>query len=173
MRALAASALLAVTASAALLAHAGPPYPILTDRIAGPYSVSIWTDPDATDDRSLGGQFWVVLETAAGGDVPPDTRATVTVTALDRNGDTQTAATEPVRGDSGNQFAAVLMDHEGPYRVRVAVTGTLGTATVESQADATYDLRPQPYMLVWYLAPFILVGLLWGRLLLKRRRARA
>ena len=62
------------------------------------------------------------------------------------------------------------MDHEGPYRVAVTVSGPLGEAAVEAQADATYDLRPPPYMLAWYLSPFILVGLLWGRLLIRRRK---
>jgi hypothetical protein len=35
--------------------------------------------------------------------------------------------------------------------------------------DATYDQRPPAYLLVVYVMPFVLVGLLWGRLLLRRR----
>ena len=27
--------------------------------------------------------------------------------------------------------------------------------------DATYDLRPPPDMLAWYLVPFLLAGFLW------------
>ena len=161
---------LALCASAALQAHSGPPYPIVSDQVAGRYSISIWTDPDATDDGTKGGQFWIVLEQADGGDVVAGTQTRVTVTALDRPDPGQTATGEPVRGDTGNQFAAVLMDHEGPYRVGVTVSGPLGDATIESQADATYDLRPPPYMLAWYLLPFIVAGLLWGRLLMMRRR---
>jgi hypothetical protein len=76
-----------------------------------------------------------------------------------------------VRGDLSNQFAAVLMDHEGPYEVRVAIDGPLGPATVDSEVDATYDLRPPPYMLAWYLVPFLLAGFLWTRLLVYRRKA--
>src|SRR4029453_4395549 len=33
-------------ASPVVFAHDGPPFPILSDRVAGPYLVSIWTDPD-------------------------------------------------------------------------------------------------------------------------------
>lgn len=161
---------LIMIATATLGAHAGPPYPILSDRAAGRYSISIWTDPDSTDDGSKGGQFWVVLEQRDGGDVPPSTRVSLTVTALDRAGAAQTATGAPVRGDAGNQFADVAMDHEGPYRVAVSVTGPLGNASAEARAEATYDLRPPPYMLAWYLLPFILAGLLWGRLLMLRRR---
>jgi hypothetical protein len=161
-----------VLASCMISAHSGPPYPIVSDRTAGPYVVSIWTDPDATDDRTAGGQFWVVLERAAGGQLPPSTRASVAVRALDPSASTQQAAAVPVRGDTANQFAALVMDHEGPYGVVVTVTGPLGTAVVNARAEATYDLRPAPYMLAWYLLPFVLAGLLWGRLLIRRRRGR-
>jgi hypothetical protein len=158
-------------AVAGLTAHAGPPYPIVTDRQAGPYSISIWTDPDATDDQTPGGQFWVVIEPLPpGSTLPAATRATVAVRPLDRQGPTMRAAAEPVRGNAGNQFAALVMDHEGPYAVAVTVTGPLGTAAVDAMADATYDQRPPPYMLAWYLLPFVLAGLLWGRLLVRRRR---
>jgi hypothetical protein len=161
----------AICASSDLIdAHAGPPYPIVSDRATGPYVISIWTDPDATDDGTAGGQFWVVIEHVGGkGAIPPQTTARVTARPLDREGTEVTAATAPVRGDVTNQFAALIMDHEGPFAVRVVVSGPLGTATVDAQADATYDLRPARYMLVLYLMPFLLVGALWTRLLLRRR----
>lgn len=162
-------AAVALTTSA-VAAHSGPPYPIVTDQVTGRYTVSLWTDPDATDDRSPGGQFWVVLETASGEPVPAATRAAVSARPLDRAGPTEHAVAEPVRGDPGNQFAALVMDHEGPFAVAVTVTGPLGEAAFDARAEATYDLRPPPYMLAWYLLPFVLVGLLWGRLLLRRRR---
>jgi hypothetical protein len=167
------AAALAVCVADRVQAHSGPPFPILSDRIAGPYRVSIWTDPDATEDGTLGGQFWITLESAVTGDaVPAKTRARVFITALDQPTPEQSAATQPVGGDAGNQFAALLMDHEGPFAVRVEIEGPLGVGTVTSRADATYDLRPAPYMLVWYLAPFLLVAVLWTRLLLKRRTVR-
>ena len=46
-------------------AHDGPPFPIVSDHVAGPYRISVWTDPDATDDGSPGGQFWVIVEAAS------------------------------------------------------------------------------------------------------------
>jgi hypothetical protein len=169
-RRVALAAVALVVFAARLQAHSGPPFPILSDRVAGPYRVGIWTDPDATDDGTLGGQFWITLEQAAtGGAVPGATRARVFLQALDRQAPEQSAATEPVAGDVGNQFAALLMDHEGPFAVRVEIDGPLGATQVTSRADATYDLRPAPYMLVWYLAPFLLAAVLWTRLLLKRR----
>ena len=173
-----------LTTSALLLAHSGPPFPIVTDATRGPYTISIWTDPDATDDGTPAGQFWVVIALSPkAASVPPETRATVSVRAItgppsaDRPGSPKrgaphSAVAAPVRGETSNQFAAIVMDHEGPYEVRVDIDGPLGRATIDSRVDATYDLRPAPYMLVWYLLPFLLAGFLWTRLLLRRRRAR-
>ena len=155
-------------------AHSGPPFPIVTDAVRGPYTISIWTDPDATDNGAPGGQFWIVINpSGTAQSLPADTRAVVTVEPTSKTAQTHTttmsARTEPVRGDITNQFGAVLMDHEGPYAVHVEVTGALGQAVVDSMVDATYDLRPPPYMLIWYLVPFLLAGFLWTRLLLRRR----
>jgi len=159
--------------SVVLRAHSGPPYPIVSDRAAGPYVVSIWTDPDATDDRSAAGKFWVTIDPAnRGTDLPEQTRARVTIRALDRTGDEQSGAAEPVNRQANRQFVALLMDHEGPFSVSVHIDGPLGAADVSSQADATYDARPSPFMLVLALVPFLLAGGLWLKVLLRRRALR-
>jgi hypothetical protein len=168
------AALALVAASTTLCAHSGPPFPIVTDAKHGPYMISIWTDPDATDNGTSGGQFWIVIAPSdKGATLPADTRATVTVRPSAPPSPSQTsvqsARTEPVRDDVTNQFGAVLMDHEGPYAVHVDVTGAMGSATMDAMVDATYDLRPPPYMLIWYLLPFLGAGALWTRLLLRRR----
>ncbi len=168
-------AALTLVVPATLSAHSGPPFPIVTDATRGPYTISIWTDPDATDDGTPGGQFWIVIASSTkGATLPADTRATVSVRPSAPPSPTHATVnstrTEPVRGDVTNQFGAVLMDHEGPFAVHVDVTGSLGQANVDAMVDATYDLRPPPYMLAWYLAPFLLVGFLWTRLLLRRRK---
>jgi len=166
------AAVLAMAAAARLAAHDGPPFPILSDHAAGPYTISIWTDPDATSDGSPGGQFWVLLKGRSGA-LPRETRAQVTVTPRTGGGRARTARTEPVRGDVTNQFAALVLDREGPFAVTVGIEGPLGAAGVDASVDATYDLRPPPYMLGVYVLPFVAVGVLWARLLLVRRRAAA
>jgi hypothetical protein len=159
-----------VIASLVVAAHDGPPFPIVSDQVAGPYLVSIWTDPDTTDDGSAGGQFWVRLHIAgSAARVPEHTRATVAIRPLDRTGPERTASGAPVRGDVTNQFAAVVMDHEGRFAVHVTIGGPLGAAAVDSTVDASYNLRPAPSLIVVYIAPFVLAGLLWGRLLARRR----
>jgi hypothetical protein len=153
----------------AVFAHSGPPFPALSDRSAGPYRLSLWTDPDTTDDGSAGGQFWVVIHLADGSPPPPDTRAIVAIRPRDRPGPERSAATSPVDGDTSRQFAALLMDHEGPFAVRTTISGTRGSAAVDATVDATYDLRPPPWLLGVYVLPFVAVGFLWLKLLLRRR----
>jgi hypothetical protein len=170
----AAMVLLLGTQPHTVAAHDGPPFPIVTDRQAGPYQVSIWTDPDATSDGSAGGQFWVVLGRAGeAADLLTGTRATVSVQPLDREGVKQVATAQPVQGNLRNQFATLVMDHEGRFDVQVVVDGPLGRVEVTSQVSATYDLRPPAYLIAVYLIPFLLMGLLWTRLLLRRRQGTA
>jgi hypothetical protein len=152
-------------------AHSGPPFPILSNRIIGAYDISIWTDPDTTDDGKPGGQFWIVLEGAdRATTIPAGTEASVSIRPLDRQGPTLTGRAGPVKGALTNQFVALLMDHEGPFGVHVTINGPLGRAEVESEVNATYDLRPARGLIALYLFPFLAIGVLWVKVLLRRRR---
>jgi hypothetical protein len=170
-RALVAAMIVAGTSHGAS-AHAGPPYPIVSELVTGPYRLSVWTDPDATDDGSAGGQFWVVIAPVRETALPADTRAGVTVTPLDKPGPPEEGLTAPVSGDPGRQFVALVMNHEGRFAVAVSIEGGLGQGQADAQVEATYDLRPAPVLLIVYLVPFVLVGGLWLKLLLNRRRGR-
>jgi hypothetical protein len=149
--------------------HSGPPFPLVSDRVAGAYQLSLWTDPDATADGSAAGQFWVMIRLADGSAAPPGTQATVTIRALDRNGPEQSARAAPVNGEISRQFVALLMDHEGPFAVRTAIDGARGAAVVDTTVDATYDLRPARWLIAVYLMPFGAVGFLWLKVLFRRR----
>lgn len=152
-------------------AHGGPPFPILSNQIVGAYDISIWTDPDTTDDGKPAGQFWVVLDPAdKSRTIPPGTQASVAIRPSDREGLVQAGKADMVDGLVTRQFVALLMDHEGPFGVQVTVEGPLGRAEVESRVDATYDLRPAPALIALFLFPFVAVGALWAKMLLRRRR---
>jgi len=151
-------------------AHTGPPFPVVPSRVVGPYNVAVWSDPDSTDDGSAAGRFWVTLRPTNGASLPADTRVSVALNALDRADPPKVASAEPVAGEPSHRFAALVMDHEGRFHVRVAIAGPLGAAEVEADVDATYDLRPPPATIALYLLPFVLVGFLWIKLLLARRR---
>jgi hypothetical protein len=144
----------------------------VSNQRAGEYVVSIWVDPDATDDGSAGGQFWVTLQMEDGTPVPTDTRVSVTIAPLDRQGPSLTADAVPVHRQASHRFAGLPMDHEGRFSVRAAIAGAKGTATIDSAVDATYDLRPPPLLLAVYLMPFLFIGFLWFKVLRERRRRR-
>jgi hypothetical protein len=165
---------LGVLVAEAVSAHDGPPYPIVSNQLLGRYRISVWTDPDTTDDGTAGGQFWVMIDPARAGDsVATDVQAVVTVRPLDRPGASSTARAAPVSADRSRQFAALNMNHEGRFAVHVDVESDAGRVSVDSEVQATYDLRPSRLMLVVYLLPFVLVGFLWTTLLVRRRRAHA
>ena len=155
-------------------AHDGPPYPIVSNQVLGPYRVSVWTDPDTTDDGMPGGQFWVMIDAANRGEsLPSVVRAQVTVRPLDRAGDAVSAQSIPVNDDPSRQFVALTMDHEGRFAVHVEVESVAGRERVDAEVFATYDLRPSRLVLAVYLVPFLLVGFLWTTLMIRRRRAHA
>lgn len=163
----------AVLLPAFAAAHDGPPYPIASDRVLGPYTVSIWTDPDATDDGTAEGKFWVLVQSSAAGvPLPPKTRVQLAAHPLDRPGESQAGEAMPVDGNPSNQYVAVLMDHEGRFAVRVIVDGPLGRVETTSEVDATYDLRPAPALVFVYALPFVALGGLWVKVLIGRRRRR-
>ncbi len=62
------------------------------------------------------------------------------------------------------------MDHEGHFAVRVDVEGAAGRVSVDSEVQATYNLRPSRLVFVLYVLPFVLTGFLWTTLLVRRRR---
>jgi hypothetical protein len=177
---LAENARLGLRASAPFLAlaamasgHAGPPFPIVSERDVGPYRVSIWTDPDATDDGTPGGQFWILLHPVHGTAARADSRVTVVARPLERPGGEERAVAEPQGGEPSRYFARVVLDHEGPWRVEVLLEGPGGASSTSAEVSATYDLRPSLLELPILVLPFLLVGFLWLKALRVRRRRSA
>jgi len=143
-------------------AHSGPPFPIVADQLVNGYKVSVWTDQDVTDNDTRAGRFWVTVSPAAASVV-------VAVKPLDRPGETRAAAAQMVNGDAHRYYTALRLDHEGRFGVRVEIDGQPGLARVDAYTDATYDLRPRPILTLLFVAPFLLVGFVWGKLIIKRK----
>jgi hypothetical protein len=158
-----------VASTAPVRAHGGPPYPIVSNRIVGSYKISLWTDPDATDDGSAAGRFWVMIAPASTGAVPSGTSVNVSIQPADRPGQERAGSAEPVAHEESRRFIALVMDHEGPYNVHVIVDGPVGHAAIDAPVDATYDLRPRRALIAVFLMPFLLAGFLWVKLFLRRR----
>jgi hypothetical protein len=169
----AATAIALLAATAPMAAHSGPPYPAISSQTAGRYNVAVWTDPDTTDDRTAQGKFWVTLRPAAPGPpIDPATRVEVSIRPTDRAGAVESLRANLTKNDPATFFAALLMDHEGPFAVHVAIDGPAGRGEVDCEVQATYDLRPSPFLLILYVMPFVLVAFLWGKLLITRRARR-
>jgi hypothetical protein len=163
-----------VLAATSVSAHSGPPYPVLRDHVAGPYRLSVWTDPDSTDDGSAGGRFWIVVRRATdGAPAPPETTVSVALASEQRPYEQVKGTAATVSGDPSQRYAALVMDREGRYRVRVRIDGPLGPATAGTSVDATYDWRPAPWLVAVYVMPFLLLGGLWIKLLWRRRASRS
>lgn len=159
---LAAGLLLAVPALA--LAHEGPPYPILVDKTLGPCVVSVWADPDVGT-----GTFFFILEPTPGGRVPDDVRVEVGVRPV--SGRLPEAVHAAEREDQGGRVqykALVPFDAQELWRVRVHLQSAQG----EGEATTDVEVTPPGYGrwdLLIYLLPFVAVGALWLRAIVKGR----
>jgi hypothetical protein len=143
------------------LAHEGPPFPVAVDQHAGPYTISVWTDPDVGT-----GTFFIVFD-------PPVRDASghmrVFVQVRPTTGRLPSARYEARLQPDATFRAEVPFDREERWTVRVDVNGARGEGTLSFGVDVT----PPGYGrwdLVIYLAPFVLLGGLWIAVSMKRRR---
>lgn len=151
--------------------HEGPPFPILNDATAGPYRVSIWTDPDVSEDPQASlGRFWVLVHGAADGKAAGDARVTVSVEAAAPPEARASAVATRDASEASRYLSVLRLAREGRFTVTATVVGPTGTATVMAPVDATYDTRPARGMMLVFLMPFVLVGGLWVLALRRRRR---
>jgi hypothetical protein len=159
--------------NARLHAHNGPPFPVVTNRTVGNYLVSLWADPDASDDRDPDGRFWVLINAAAKDAVlPPDTSVKISVWPVDHPELIRTETATADAHDGSRRTAAFVLDHEGRFGVKATIAGAAGSAELEAVVEAQYDQRPRPFLIAVFALPFVLIGFVWLKLLLRRRQAR-
>jgi hypothetical protein len=154
-------------------AHNGPPFPVITDRAIGKYIVSLWADPDASDEGDADARFWVLIKPAAAGSpLPSDTTVQISIWPIERR---EAALTQTAHTDANaptRRTAAFVIDHEGKYGVKATIAGALGPAEIEAVVSAEYDQRPRPFLIAVFALPFILIGFVWVKLLWRRRSNR-
>jgi hypothetical protein len=159
MRRSALLALLAFLLYRPVAAHQGPPFPILVDQKAGPYVASVWTDPDIGT-----GTFYVLLE----GESPAAVRIAVQPVTGRLPEAAYDAEPQPTR-EGRRYFAEIPFDAGGLWRVRVTLKGREGSGELISQVEPTPDGTLGPLELGLYLIPFLAVGFLWFKAVLRRR----
>ena len=145
-------------------AHEGPPYPIIVDKTVGPCVLSVWSDPDVGT-----GTFIFILEPIPGGKLPDDVRVEVGVRPVSgRLPEAVYAATREDQSGRVQYKALVPFDAQELWRVRVSLRSSQGGG------EATTDVEVTPpgygrWDLLIYLLPFVAVGALWLRAIIKGR----
>jgi hypothetical protein len=159
MRALAIVQLVLALAGRAL-AHEGPPYPIFVDRTAGPYTVSLWADPDVGV-----GTFYVMFD-------PPaqvadgDPRVVMTTWPASGRLEPVEYAESERKGETHTLLGT--FDAEETWRFRFAISGSRGSGEVELDIPVT----PPGYGrwdLLLYGAPFLVVAAIWAVVAIRKR----
>jgi hypothetical protein len=147
-------------------AHQGPPFPVIVDRTAGPYVISVWTDPDVGI-----GKFFVFVEAAGGSRLSGARQVQVCVQPIDgRLPEACYPAVLQEQRSREQYYAEVEFDRQEMWKVRVLVTGSEGTGEVSAEVEATPPGLGK-WDLLFYGFPFILFGSLWAYAALRRHRA--
>jgi len=142
------------------LAHEGPPYPVFVDRAVGPYTVSLWADPDVGT-----GTFYVMFDPPAFRSDSDPSIAMFTWPPMQR---LEPKRYEPTvrRGDTYEIYAE--FDSEETWSFRFEIRGSAG----EGVTEVDIPITPPGYGkwdLLLYGAPFLAIGVLWALVAVRKR----
>jgi len=159
------SILIALTAALPARAHEGPPFPIIVDQIAGPYVVSVWSDPDIGT-----GTFFVVLE-PGDGTLAVVRNVRIGVRPISGRLDEVIYEAEPQSVRYGARYyTEVEFDQGEMWSVRIIIEGEDGGGELLAEVEATPDGTIGPIGLILYLLPFLAVGYLWIKAALRKKQ---
>jgi hypothetical protein len=166
-RAVAVAAVLAAGCSIEVRAHEGPPYPIVVDSRTGPCVVSVWGDPDVGT-----GTFFIILEPREGGELPEEISVSLGIQPVSnwQPEELHPASKEAVKGRVQYK-AEVPFPTEELWRIRLV----LATSQGDGEITADVEVTPPGYGrwdLLLYVFPFVAIGLLWLRAMLRGRISR-
>ncbi|MBK7641520.1 MAG: hypothetical protein IPJ19_00480 [Planctomycetes bacterium] len=144
-----------------LCAHEGPPFPVLVNEKVGPYTTTLYADPD------IGvGTFFVNFDPPAW---KSDSDPRVWIEAWPTSGRLPPARFDAPRQRDESYIARVDFDRGEMWQVKLHVDGSLGNAERQIEVEAT----PPGYGswdLLIYAGPFLVLGGLWAFVALRRRR---
>jgi len=146
-------------------AHEGPPFPLTVDQKVDRYTVSIWTDPDV--GTAL---FFVIINTP---DLPPDLQVQIGVQPVSGRLAEVTYPAERENVQGRIQYKAqVQFDAQEFWRVRVQLhSAQSGNAETVATVEATAPGYGRWDLLI-YLSPFLMVGLLWTIVMIRKVKQR-
>ena len=145
-------------------AHEGPPFALVVDQKAGPYVVSVWTDPDVGT-----GTFFVIVNTPQGASVPADLKVQVIVQPV--SGRLTEVAYPAERENLRDQLqykALVQFDAQELWRVRVSLNSAMGSGEIKATVEPT-PVGLGRWDLLLYGSPFLIIGMLWVIVVIRKR----
>ena len=146
-------------------AHNGPPFPIIVDQKTGPCKISVWTHPDIGT-----GTFFVMVDPLPGASVPSDLKVRLGIQPVSSRLPEVFYDTQREKQRDQVQFNAVVdFDRQDFFRVRIQLESSAGNGEAVSQVEAT----PQGFGrwdLLFYLSPFLFLGVVLLRGILRRRK---
>jgi hypothetical protein len=160
-------ALLLICGSVPAWAHIGPPYPIMQDRKVGPFTVSVWGNPDVGT-----GSFFVIIDPPPGGPVPDDMKVQVGVQPASKrlNEVIYDAWREKLR-NRVEYKAIVPFDKEETWHVRIMLASSAGSGEINTDVSVTPGLLGR-WDLLLYALPFLGIALLWFKAIATKRENR-
>lgn len=147
------------------IAHEGPPFPIIVDHEIQGHLVSVWTDPDIGT-----GTFYIVFEP-----IPNKAQtdlSSVKVGVTPQSGRLEEAVykaeLQPTRNGL-RYIVEVQFDRGEMWDVRVLIEGDGWNEELNSEVEATPDGSIGPIAVVIYALPFVGIGIIWIRAIMRRR----
>jgi hypothetical protein len=148
--------------AAPLSAHQGPPYPILVDEMVGGRKISVWADPDVGV-----GTFYIYMDADRPGEAP--TRIRLGVRPSDDRLPEAFSEAEPAKKNEAFQMVAkAAFDERGPWKIRFLFDGPRGQGEIGHEVEVTPPGLGKVAAL-FFLLPFLGLGLLWIKIVHKRR----
>ena len=138
-------------------AHAGPPILLTQDESAGPYLISLWSDPD------IGRGVFIIEAKVPDQEFPPGTTATLWIKPDDGHlEEAGYAAGQDGRRDEGRFVAIVPLDATGVWSGRVVLDGMAGRGEVNYSVDVVEPSAARRWLVYpLMMLPFMMIGVLW------------
>ena len=146
-------------------AHNGPPFPIIENKLVGPFIVSLWTHPDIGT-----GTFFVIVDPAPGHTVPGDLKVQIAVQPETGRLPEVVYGTwrDPVK-DHVQYDNQVEFDQQEYWRVRLVLQSSAGGGEALSRVEPTPTGLGKWDLLI-YACPFLFAAFMWYRGISRRRK---
>ena len=148
-------------------AHNGPPFPIMEGKKIGPYTVSVWSNPDVGT-----GSFFVIVDAPPIDQVPDDLKVEVAVQPVSgRLPEAKYGAWREKLRDQVQYKTTVPFDKQEEWRVRVLLASSIGGGEAQTNVQVTPPGLGR-WDLLLYLLPFLGIGILWFKAAATKRSQR-